>query len=351
MKILQLPEDRFVEFDGMRLRYWVEGEAGPNFVFIHGIGGAVDVWRKQFEHLPGTHRVLALDLPGCGRSAILAHYPPDPLRMLAAAVQGVMQAVGMERATLVGSSLGGAVAVEFAMRWPEMVSSLVLIAPAGMTYQVAWSLRLMTIPWVGELLTRPSRARMAQAIRQCVADPASVEEDDIDRAFAMASLPGAQTAFLRLLRAYASLFGLDRRELRRLQQGMRAIQAPTLLIWGGRDRIIPLSAAYVALKHLPNAGLIVRPDGGHLVFVDEPAWFNRTLVEFVQAPEAMLAALRTQAPAPTVEPFPVPRLARLRALPAMTASVQMNPRARTLAALALLALVALPIGRGAMRRP
>lgn len=257
----------------------------------------------------------------------------------------------MERATLVGSSLGGAVAVEFAMRWPEMVSSLVLIAPAGMTHQVAWSLRLMTIPWVGELLTRPSRARTAQAIRQCVADPASVEEDDIDRAFAMASLPGAQAAFLRLLRAYASLFGLDRRELRRLHQGMRAIQAPTLLIWGGRDRIIPLSAAYVALKHLPNAGLIVRPDGGHLVFVDEPAWFNRTLVEFVQAPEAMLAALRTQTPAPTVEPFPVPQLARLRALPAMTASVQMNPHARTLAALALLALVALPIGRGAMRRP
>jgi 4,5:9,10-diseco-3-hydroxy-5,9,17-trioxoandrosta-1(10),2-diene-4-oate hydrolase len=348
---MKLPEDRFVEIERLRLRYWLEGETGADLVFIHGIGGAVDVWRRQFEHLQGTHRMLALDLPGCGRSAIPAPYPPDPLRMLAAAVRGVMQAVGMERATLVGSSLGGAVAVEFAMRWPEMVSSLVLIAPAGMTHQVAWSLRLMTLPGVGELLTRPSRARTAQAIRQCVADPAGVEEDDIDRAFAMASLPGAQAAFLRFLRAYASLFGLDRREVQRLRQGMRAVQAPTLLIWGGRDRIIPLSAAYVALENFPNAGLIVRPESGHLVFVDEPAWFNRTLVEFVQAPEAMLAALRTQTSAPAVEPFPVPQLARLRALPAMTASVQMNPHARTLAALALLALVALPVGRGAMRRP
>ncbi|MCS6825176.1 MAG: alpha/beta fold hydrolase [Caldilinea sp.] len=346
-----LPRDRFVEIDGLQLRYWLEGEAGPNIVLIHGIGGAVDVWRRQFEQLRKTHCVLALDLPGCGRSAIPPDFPPDALRMLAAAVRRVMQAVGMERATLVGSSLGGAVAVEFAIRWPEIVSSLVLIAPAGMTHQVAWSLRLMTVPVLGECLTRPSRSRTAQAIRQCVADPAGVEEDDIDRAFAMASLSGAQAAFLRLLRTYASLFGLDRRELRRLQQGMRTIQAPTLLIWGGRDRIIPLSAAYVALKHLPNAGLIVRPDSGHLVFVDEPAWFDRTLVEFVQAPERMLAVLRLQTPAPRVEPFPAQLLTRLRTLPAVTASVRLNPRIRTVAALALLALVALPVGQGAMRRP
>jgi pimeloyl-ACP methyl ester carboxylesterase len=97
---MRLPTDRYVMIDNLRLRYWLEGNGGPNLVLIHGIGGSVDVWRKQFDGLACTHRVLAVDLPGCGRSAIPPSYPPDTLRLLAAAVRGVMQAVGMTPATL-----------------------------------------------------------------------------------------------------------------------------------------------------------------------------------------------------------------------------------------------------------
>lgn len=291
---MRLPTDRFVEIDNLRLRYWLEGDEGPNLVLIHGIGGAVNVWRKQFEGLAHTHRVLAVDLPGCGRSAIPPLYPPDTLRLLAAAVRGVMQAAGMASATIVGSSLGGAVAVEFAFRWPELAASLVLIGPAGMTHKVAWPLRLVTLRGVGEALTLPDRARTAQAIRQCVADPASVAEEDIDRAFAMATLPGAQDAFLRLLRTYATITGLDRRELRRLQAAMHTIHAPVLVIWGAQDRILPVTAAQSALAHLPNAGLIVRPESGHLVFVEDPGWFNAAIAEFVATPEVTLAHLKPQ---------------------------------------------------------
>ena len=294
---MQLPIDRYVTVEGLRLRYWLEGDSGPNLVLIHGIGGAVDVWRKQFEQLPQSHRVLAVDLPGCGRSAIPPQYPHNALQLLASSVRAVMQAVGMDQATIIGSSLGGAVAIEFAMRWPEMASSLVLIGPAGMSHQVSWALRLMTIPRIGELLTLPDRTRTAHAIRSCVADPATVEEEDIDRAFAMATLPGAQDAFLRLLRTYASVRGLDREELRRLQAGMRTIHAPTLVIWGERDQILPVSAAHVALEYLPNAALIIRKESGHLVFVEEPAWFAKLVSAFVRAPVQVLAQVRSDAPA------------------------------------------------------
>jgi 4,5:9,10-diseco-3-hydroxy-5,9,17-trioxoandrosta-1(10),2-diene-4-oate hydrolase len=295
---MQLPADRYVVVDGLRLRYWLEGERGANLVLIHGIGGSVEVWRKQFEHLSLTHHLLALDLPGCGRSAVPATYPPDTLRLLAAAVRSVMQQVGMERAVLVGSSLGGAVALEFAARWPDMVTSLVLIGPAGTTPDVAWALRLMTLPGLGELLSHPDRTRTAHAIRQCVADPTTVAEEDIDRAFALATLPGAQAAFLRLLRTYASVRGIDRRELHRLQATMRTIQAPTLLIWGAQDCILPVSAALLALTHLPNASLIVRPASGHLVFIEEPAWFDQLVAEFAQAPETVLTQVAAPASVP-----------------------------------------------------
>ncbi|HQY93195.1 alpha/beta fold hydrolase [Caldilinea sp.] len=295
---MQLPVDRYAVVEGLRLRYWLEGEDGPHLVLIHGIGGSVDVWRKQFEQLPRTHRVLALDLPGCGCSAIPIAYPFDTLRILATAVRGLMQQVGMEQATLIGSSLGGAVTVEFAMRWPELVASLVLIGPAGMTHKVAWPLRLMSVRGVGELLTHPDRARTAQAIRQCVADPAAVTESDIDRAFVMANLPGAQAAFLRLLRVYAGLRGIDRRELLRLQAGMRTIHAPVLVVWGAQDRILPISAAANARVHLPNAGLVIRPQRGHLVFVEEPEMFGQMVAEFVRAPDQVLARSNTALPAP-----------------------------------------------------
>jgi 4,5:9,10-diseco-3-hydroxy-5,9,17-trioxoandrosta-1(10),2-diene-4-oate hydrolase len=295
---VQLPADRYIDVDGLRLRYWLEGDAGPNLVLIHGIGGAVDVWRKQFERLPLTHRVLALDLPGCGRSAIPPDYPPDTLRMLAAAVRAVMQAAGMSQAAIVGSSLGGAVTIEFAMGWPEMVSSLVLIGPAGMTREVAWPLRLMSIRGVGELLTLPDRTRTAHAIRGCVADPTAVTEEDIDRAFAMATLPGVQDAFLRLLRAYANVRGLNRNELRRLQAGMRTIHAPTLVIWGEQDQILPITGAKVALERFPNAVLIARPNSGHLVFVEEPVWFDEIVADFVHAPEAVLNRVHVESRRP-----------------------------------------------------
>lgn len=293
---MQLPTDRYVDVDGLRLRYWVEGQAGPNLVFVHGIGGAVDVWRKQFERLPQSHRTLALDLPGCGRSAIPPVYPRDTLRLLAASVRSVMLHVGMEHAIIIGSSLGGAVATEFAMRWPEMVEGLVLVGPAGMTTDVTWALRILTVRGVGELLSLPDRARTGQALRQCVAEPQTVDVDDIDRAFAMASLPGAQDAFLRLLRVYAGVRGLNSAEVRRLQAAMRTIHAPVLVLWGAQDAILSVNAAATALDNFPNAALLIRPASGHLVFVDEPAWFDALVTDFATAPARVLAQVRTQAP-------------------------------------------------------
>ena len=338
---MNLPRDQYAHSDTLRLRYWLEGAGDQNLVLIHGIGGAVEVWRKQFEHLPSTHRLLAVDLPGCGRSDIPDEYPPDTLRLFATAVRDVMVQAGMEQATVVGSSLGGAVAIEFAARWPEMVASMVLVGPAGMNGSIAWPLRLMAIPGIGELLTQPDRARTAQAIRQCVADPQTVEEEDIDRAYEMACLPGARGAFLSLLRTYAGVRGVDKRELRRLQFCMRRIHAPVLVLWGTDDHILPATAAATALTFFPQTGLIVREGMGHLIFIEEPAWFDATVRAFVQAPHAFLATTAQQPDAPG-------QLARagrepaglIPALPARLPA-RFSPRTLAIASFGLVALLAI----------
>ena len=334
---MNLPPDRYAYSDTLRLRYWLEGDGDQNLVLIHGIGGAVEVWRKQFERLPATHRVLAIDLPGCGRSEVPGEYPPDTLRLFATAVRDVMQQAGMRQATIVGSSLGGAVSIEFAARWPEMVQSMVLIGPAGMNGSIAWPLRLMALPGIGEVLTQPDRARTAQAIRQCVADPQVVEDEDIDRAYEMACLPGAQGAFLNLLRVYAGVRGVDKRELRRLQFCMRRIHAPVLVLWGTGDNILPISAAATALTHFPNAGLIVRKEKGHLVFIEEPEWFDSTVSRFVRAPQAVLSTTVRQADAPILTP---PSADTSGLLPVKLPR-RVTPRAVAMASFGLVALLAI----------
>ena len=285
-------KDRYLVVDGLRIRYWQAGETGHNLILIHGLGGAVEVWRRVLPELARHHRVVAFDMPGCGRSQAPSSYPADTLGFFAATVLGVMDALGMATARLVGSSLGGTVAIETALRSPARVDSLVLVGSAGFTYRVAWPLRAMSIPGLGELLTRPQRARTALALRSCVADPTTVTEGDVDQAYDLACLPGAQSAFLNLLRVYCNALGLQRSTLRRLASAVPTIAAPVLVVWGDRDAIIPIQSAGRAIELLPESALVVFAGCGHLTFVEEPVRFARLVEDFVGDPAAVVAEYR-----------------------------------------------------------
>ena len=284
--------DRYLVVNGLRIRYWQAGDDGPNLVLIHGLGGAVEVWRRVIPGLARHHRVVALDLPGCGHSQPPAAFPADTLGFFASTVLGLMDALGMATTQVVGSSLGGTVAIRTALAAPERVQGLVLVGSAGFTHRVAWPLRLMSLRGAGELLTRPQRAHTAVALRSCVADPAAVTEYDIDQAYALASMPGAQDAFLALLRVYCRADGLRRDTLRELAADMPTIKAPVLLVWGDRDAIIPFQSAKRARALLPESALVVFAGCGHLTFVEQPVRFVRLVENFVDNPTATLAEYR-----------------------------------------------------------
>lgn len=288
-------QDRYLVIDGLRIRYWQAGEQGPNLVLIHGLGGAVEVWRRIMPGLARRHRVVALDLPGCGQSQAPAAFPADTLGLFVAVVLGMMDAHGMATAHIVGSSLGGTVAMRTALAAPDRVESLVLAASAGFTHNVAWPLRLMSVRGAGELLTRPGRQNTAVALRSCVADPAAVTEYDVDQAYALASMPGAQAAFLSLLRVYCRMTGIRRDTLRDLAERIPSIQAPALLVWGDRDAIIPVEAAQAALRSLPEAALVIYAGCGHLTFVEQPVRFVRLVERYIAEPAATLALYRAGA--------------------------------------------------------
>jgi len=152
-----------VVVNGERVRYYRSG-AGPAVVLLHGLGGAGLVWHRTMPALIGRYDVIAPDLWG------LVRYEGEVLtiEMGVGFVAGLLDAMEVSDAHLVGSSLGGLIAGHLALRRPDRVRSLTLVASAGLGRHIAWSQRLMTLPGVGELFFRPTRGRVQRMLRLLV---------------------------------------------------------------------------------------------------------------------------------------------------------------------------------------
>ena len=201
-----MPQDRYVQVDGLRVRFWAKGEEGSALLLIHGLGASIETWKDNIHVLAQDHRVYALDLPGNGRS----DKPPAPYSLadLAQFVREFMRVEGIERASLVGNSVGGAVSMQFAIQFPDQVDKLVLVDSAGLGKQVGLLLRLLTLPLVGEWLSRPSRKGAAQLWEEAFYDPALVTEEWVELYYELDSLPGNQASMLTTLRSLATVRGI-----------------------------------------------------------------------------------------------------------------------------------------------
>ena len=173
------PQDRTIQIGKVRARYWDEGSQGEPVVLIHGLGGYVENWLPSFDALAAQHRVVAVDLPGHGRT----EKPKDAsygVENLAGFVKDFMAARQIERAHVVGHSMGGAVATRLVLMHPATVDRLALVAPAGFGKEFHPMVRLSSAPLLGELLTRPSRSGSADFARTAVHDPAVITDELIE---------------------------------------------------------------------------------------------------------------------------------------------------------------------------
>lgn len=271
-------DDRYLQVGKVRARYWAAGERGATVVLLHGIGASVELWQCTLPALGERYRVLAVDLPGFGRSdKPEASYT---LAYLAAFVRDFLDVLGVSRATLVGHSLGGGVALRFALDFPARLERLVLAAPAALGRGGSPVLRLMSLPGVGEFLGRPSREGTARLFKLATLDPDAVTDARIDAAYQLARLPGTQRGFLGALRALANFFGQRREIFGPIVAGLKRIAAPTLVLWGRQDRVVPAAHAEVA-RAIPGARIEVWNRCGHLPMIERPEQFNSLLLDFL----------------------------------------------------------------------
>jgi pimeloyl-ACP methyl ester carboxylesterase len=270
-------EKRFVNVDPDCICY-VEAGKGPPLILIHGFLVSHKDWLPALPLLAERFRVIAVDLPGHGDSG-----RPSPAVVrydanhLASCVRGAMQALGVERATVVGHSTGAKIAATLAAQWPQAVERLVLADAQGLPQPLPLLGKLLTLPGLGRPLFRNlyTRATIRMYFKGDVfRDPRHVTDELVDEVWRCFSLPGSKDAlyaiFQRTIRP-DPLFG---------DQVLRRITCPVRLLWGEFDKIYPLALADTFRQFLPQATLGVLKGVGHAIPVEAPTETAREIIEF-----------------------------------------------------------------------
>lgn len=270
--------DRFVEVMGARVRYRVEG-SGPPAVLIHGIGASLEFWQWTTPALRERYTTIALDFPGFGLSDPIAETTTP--EGAARATLAFMDAVGVQKAVIIGSSLGGAIATLTAGTAPDRCSALVLAGPAGFGTGVILTFRLMTARWVGEAVLALIRRYPRLGLRDAFADQRRIPEVLVEVTQRNAARLVTAETFLKTLRASVTLRGIRPGIVEQARAVAARITAPTLIVWGTRDRVIQPDQADVAGRTIPGAQVLTMPGIGHLPFIEDAAAFNAAMTAFL----------------------------------------------------------------------
>jgi pimeloyl-ACP methyl ester carboxylesterase len=276
---------REITLHGRSLSY-IEAGSGPVLLLIHGVAGTLENWRGVVGPLSRHYTVVASDLPGHGLSSPGAG--DYSLGALAAGLRDLLVALGHERATLVGHSLGGGIAMQFAYQFPEMTERMVLVSSGGLGVDVSAILRAATLPGaelfiaataaVGGVLGKPLGRGLT-----AIGRPPSADVAEVARGYASLVDRSRRTAFLATLRGVVGSAG------QRVYAGDRLYLAegmPVLIVWGRRDPIIPVHHGESAHAAIPGSRLEIFEGAGHMPQVDAPERFVEVVTRFMTETEA-----------------------------------------------------------------
>ncbi len=255
-------ESKLIKVGGLDVLYYTGGRGEP-LVVIHGGGGDARTWLKNIEALAEKYTVYAPDLPGYGGSQPMdgRYYIPE----LAGFIEKFTQTLGLEKFYLVGHSLGGGIALNFALMFPEKIRKLVLISSLCLGREIAFWVRLLSIPAMIKILGKIFLGIM-KGVKWVFnqLNPAKL---------IMEMTPAA-------MMVGTSISTLHQQSLV-LEQRLPEVKVPTLLIWGGRDPVVPVMQAYRAAKVIPNCSVRVFQNRGHNVHRDELNEFSNILTSFL----------------------------------------------------------------------
>ncbi len=261
--------------DGAQMHYVVRGGSGDPVILIHGLMSSAHEWRKNIDALAQAHRAYAIDLVGFGFSSRVSE-PCYSLRYFAQTVHEFMDAQGLARASIVGHSLGGAVALQFAYDYPARTDRLVLLAPG-----------IYLVKYVGPIRYAAQVPYLPRALMSLVVCNPRVQRVSFRNALGQAGRVDEETLSIRMrsLRVRGTLDALLAMATSPHASEMRLrvgdIQAPALVIWGDGDLVVPLRHGKRLVRELPHAELVILEGAGHLPNEEFPEVVNRVMTDFL----------------------------------------------------------------------
>jgi pimeloyl-ACP methyl ester carboxylesterase len=260
------PPSTFVSVAGLRLhvRDTVDKSA-PVLILLHGFGSSLHTWDAWSAELEKQYRVIRLDLPGAGltgpdTSSVTGDYS-DARGFVV--LQALMDQLGVVKASFIGNSIGGRIAWGFAAKHPDRVNKLVLIAPDGFASPGFEYGKAPNVPAVLGLMryTLP-KALLKKNLEPAYGDAKNLSDETVNRYYDMMLVPGTRDAMLERMRQIM---------LSEPTPVLKTIAAPTLLLWGTKDAMIPISNAQDYLKAMPNSRLVSLEGLGHVPHEESPA--------------------------------------------------------------------------------
>lgn len=257
------PPSEFIQVAGLRMHVRDNGPRdAPAVILLHGLGSSLHTWEPWALTLAIRFRVIRFDLPGFGLTGADPTGDYSDTRAVAV-LAALMDALEVRRASLIGNSMGGKLAWQFAAEHPDRVDKLVLVSPDGFASPGFEYGKKAEVPMVARVLpyTLPTFL-LRMNLTPAYGDKARLTEDTVTRYRDLMLAPGIRRA---LLARTAQV------KLQPPEPSLRRIQAPTLLVWGEKDGLIPFNNAQDYLQAIPNARLVSFPDLGHVPQEEDPA--------------------------------------------------------------------------------
>ncbi|MDQ3929381.1 MAG: alpha/beta fold hydrolase [Chloroflexota bacterium] len=241
--------NRYVDVSGTRVRYMEagRGHTGAALLLVHGYNGSCDYWHpRTLAGLAAERHVIALDLPGNGLSGKLREHTLDAYVDF---IPAFLDSLGLDTVDLLGHSMGGQVAIAAVAAHPRRFRKLVLVDSAGLP-------ELVKLHWLA-----PFKMLTDSCMRQVSLYPSYIKI---------------------ALRARTPWEGLDIVRNRGISRSLKSLAIPTLIIWGSRDRVVPLEHGAFMAKHIQGARLVIMRGAGHMPFYQKPEEFNRLVLTFLR---------------------------------------------------------------------
>jgi pimeloyl-ACP methyl ester carboxylesterase len=255
-------QTKTIKVEGRDVLYYTAGQGEP-LVVIHGGGGDARTWWRNIDELAGKYTVYAPDLPGYGGSQPLdgRYYIPE----LSEFIDKFARSLGLEKFYLMGHSLGGGIALNYALKSPQKIIKLVLVSSLCLGREIAFWVRLFTLP----ALIRSIGALMVFVFKSVTWLAKQLNPAEYIMTLSPASM------------AVGCSITTFRHQTLVLEQRLSEVKMPTLLVWGGKDPIVPVKQAYRAAKAIPDCRVEVFKNRGHNVHRDELKKFSSIITRFL----------------------------------------------------------------------